>query len=364
MYKGVIAFIGLQLTALAIVGLYPPLVNYLPNRVSFLSETAPPPRNPKLQYCLENYVGTQLEGDTTLSKLVADAKQMDLSVLPSDLAKDLTKGFESGEEALVSIQAAFDAEVAVAGAADVYRPKQIVVRRIEKQIRQLEAEAEELKKLSGRMRDESEAEKRAEMEAEREHLLAEVEELRGTIPDTWEEVHDNFAALTKAEQTARTSYRRQADSAWGAPNEVLAVLDGNDAFAVLETPLRELRAFIETTPEAEAFETVDALEDKFSDVEGAGDIKSALGKAERALKDKRNPDRVKALAEYDKALAEYEAQAEWRVAADAQLRPQLNTYLDGIRGTLGIRQQERLTREQALFMASCNAKHRDISLNF
>ena len=41
MYKGVIAFIGLQIAALVIVGLFPPLVNYLPKRVSLLSETAP-----------------------------------------------------------------------------------------------------------------------------------------------------------------------------------------------------------------------------------------------------------------------------------------------------------------------------------
>ena len=59
MYKGVIAFISLQLIALVIVGLYPPLVNYLPNRVSMLGETAPPPRNPKLQTCIEGYVKNQ-----------------------------------------------------------------------------------------------------------------------------------------------------------------------------------------------------------------------------------------------------------------------------------------------------------------
>ncbi len=364
MYKGVIMFIVLQLSALGIVGLYPPLVNYLPNRVSFLSDTAPPPRNPKLQYCIEEYVGTQLGDTSVLTKVLADGKAMDLSVLPASMAKDLTKGFESGEAALVSINDAFTAEKAVTAAADEYRPQQVVVRRIEKQIRQLEEEAAEITKLSARMRSEAEAEKRAEMEAETAALLAEVEHLRGTVPETWEPVHDNFAKLTTAEQKARTSYRRQADAAWEAPNEVLAVLDGNDAFAALEQELRDLRAFIEVTPEADAFETVDALEDKFADIEGAGDIKSALGKAERALKDKRNPDRVKALAEYDKALAEYEAQAAWRAEANSTLRPQLVAYLDGIRGTLGIRQQDRLTREQALFMASCNAKHRDISLNF
>ena len=54
MYKGVIPFITLQLIALGIVGYTPQLVNYLPNRLSFTSETAPPPRNPKLQYCLQS----------------------------------------------------------------------------------------------------------------------------------------------------------------------------------------------------------------------------------------------------------------------------------------------------------------------
>ena len=35
-----------------------------------------------------------------------------------------------------------------------------------------------------------------------------------------------------------------------------------------------------------------------------------------------------------------------------------------MRGTIGIRQQKRLSRDQALYVASCNAHHRDLSLNF
>lgn len=364
MYKGVIAFIALQLSALAIVGLYPPLVNYLPNRVSFLGETAPPPRNPKLQYCIQEYVGTQITGSGPLSIALANASSVDPSVLPSKLAEDLTEGFQSGNEATASLQAGFDAEVAVNAAADEYRPKQIVVRSIEKKIRLIEEDTGDLKVRIGRLRSEDEAKERAGLEERRDGMLAEIEELRAQIPDTWEAVHDNFAMLTQAEQKARDTFQRQADDAWNAPVDVLAVLDSNDAFAVLEKPLRDLRAFIETTPEADAFETVDALEDKFSDVEGASAIKSALGKAERALKNKRNPDREEALAEYDKALAEYEEQAVWRAKAETALRPQLTAYLEGIRGTLGLRSQDRLNREQALFMAKCNAVHRDISLNF
>ena len=56
MYKGVIPLIGLQLLALVVVGLNPQMVNYLPNRVALTSETAPPPLNPRLQYCMEEYV--------------------------------------------------------------------------------------------------------------------------------------------------------------------------------------------------------------------------------------------------------------------------------------------------------------------
>ncbi len=63
MYKGVIAFITLQLIALTIVGFYPPLVNYLPNRSSFLSDSAPPPRNPRLQFCLDQFVMEKIDAD-------------------------------------------------------------------------------------------------------------------------------------------------------------------------------------------------------------------------------------------------------------------------------------------------------------
>ncbi len=364
MYKGVIAFISLQLAALAIVGLYPPLVNYLPNRVSFLSETAPPPRNPKLQYCVEQYVGERIAGGDNVSAALATAQGLDLSVLPKSMAKDLTKGFESGVEALASLDAAFAAERAVADAADAYRPQQQLVRGIEKQIRKIDDEVKELNIRIGRLRDASEAAEKARLEVQRDDMLAEIDHLRREIPESWEGVHSEFAKLTQAEQKARTTYRRQADGAWAAPVEVLAVLDGNANFAALEQELRDMRRFIETTPEAEAHEPVNELARKFGKVEGAGDVKSALSKARRFLKDKRKPNREKALKEYDKALTAYEEQVAWRASADAALRPHLSAYLDGIRGTLGLRQQERLTRQQGLYMASCNAKHRDISLNF
>jgi hypothetical protein len=54
----------------------------------------------------------------------------------------------------------------------------------------------------------------------------------------------------------------------------------------------------------------------------------------------------------------------WRLRAQEELLPDLREYKAAISGTIGLRQQPKLPREQALFVASCNSKHRDISLNF
>ena len=82
MYKGVIPFIILQLIALSIVGIYPTLVNYLPNRVSYLSENSPPPRNPKLQICIEEYIKEKyLNGNNEIKNSIEVFKNEDLSSL-------------------------------------------------------------------------------------------------------------------------------------------------------------------------------------------------------------------------------------------------------------------------------------------
>ena len=82
MYKGVIPFIALQLLALAIVGIYPTLVNYLPNRVSYLSENSPPPRNPKLQICIEDFINENyLNGNNEIKNSIEAFKNQNLSSL-------------------------------------------------------------------------------------------------------------------------------------------------------------------------------------------------------------------------------------------------------------------------------------------
>ncbi|MEM7269288.1 MAG: TRAP transporter large permease subunit, partial [Pseudomonadota bacterium] len=357
MYKGVIAFICLQLLALVIVGLYPQLVNYLPNRVSFTGESAPPPRNPKLQYCMEQYVGDQLASSSATVDAIAAARGLDLSLLPDDLAKDLGEAFENADKAVATLGEAFVAEEAVNAAAVDYRPLLRKVRFLQKEIREAEAELKEVEKAAAREGGDPEAAKVRVAE-----LTEAIEGWRAEIPSNWDADYETFAKLTKAEATARNTYRRSADASYEGAQQMLLVLQGNDDFEALEGELRNLGDFIRSTPPADTLDTIKELEGKFSAIEGAGDVKSALGKARRELK-KKSPKLEKAFDNYDKALAEFETQVEWRAKA-AALAPGLQSYLSGIAPTIGARQQQRLNEEQALFLASCTAGHRDLSLNF
>ena len=67
---------------------------------------------------------------------------------------------------------------------------------------------------------------------------------------------------------------------------------------------------------------------------------------------------------FDQALERFRAELAWRSRAATELAPGLAAYDLAIRDTIGVRQQDRLTGEQASALSGCLAVHRDISLNF
>src|SRR6056297_3269170 len=152
MYKGVIAFITLQLAGLAVVGVYPPLVNYLPQRTSLLSETAPPPRNPRLQACIEDYLVARIEtGEAEVRDAVAEVRRLDLSYLPEDMREDLTESFDQAERAVRLLIEADEAAGRVDEAAVPFKPLLVEVRGLERDIRAVEAEIEETETTLSRL---------------------------------------------------------------------------------------------------------------------------------------------------------------------------------------------------------------------
>ncbi|MGB1852235.1 MAG: TRAP transporter large permease subunit, partial [Paracoccaceae bacterium] len=200
MYRGVIPFILLQLLALGIVGNYPQLVNYLPNRSNLLSESAPPPRNPRLQFCMDEFVGDQIAagGGATVAA-IEKAKRIDLSNLSAILADPIAESLEEADKALENLAQISVTSAAVKAAEDSYRPMLSKVRSIQKQLRRenehLKASEKELARLKG---DEF-AQRRAVLSTDIADTKAKIATLEGEIPGSWESEYETFSLLTAAE---------------------------------------------------------------------------------------------------------------------------------------------------------------------
>ncbi|WP_339632112.1 TRAP transporter large permease subunit [uncultured Sneathiella sp.] len=364
MYKGVIAFISLQLIALVVVGLYPPLVNYLPNRASLLSETAPPPRNPRLDYCVDKYIQDQfITQGVAINSAIAEARQLNLDYLPDRLKTNLEQSFDAAEEAPALMAQAWEADDRINDAVVDYLPVQQQVRRIEAEIREHDEEIRDLKTTIGRMRSEDQVaakqklqDKVAELEAERELLVAE-------IPADWKETYKSFKALLKEETILSGKFRRVAGDGYKPVAEIVATLKDNAAYAELQSGLMQIRSDLADADAEQLVASIEDLSSRAGNVEGASDIASGLSKVRRSLRND-TPDFEKAMEDMAEVVADYEAQLDWRNQAEINMLPTLERYEMAIRGTLGLREQRKLDDEQALFVASCQSDHRDVSHYF
>jgi len=106
-------------------------------------------------------------------------------------------------------------------------------------------------------------------------------------------------------------------------------------------------------------EDVRAEQRVLRDLPGASGVTGALRDLGRALEARgAGPE---AAAE---AVATTRAAAAWRADAAEALAPRLAALEELTRRSLGLREQPRLARPDALRVAGCLAQHRDVSLNF
>lgn len=365
MYKGVVPFILLQLLGLAVVGSYPPLVNYLPQRTSLLSESAPPPKNPKLQYCLEEFVSQKLSSEgTSVQFAFSEASKIDLSALPPQIAKKAKDAFSDGAKSIQSLELALISENDVRVASMSYRPQLRVVRRIERDLREKNVKLKLINQELNRLDDNSENTlDRKRLERDRDLLISDIEYLGNEFPADWDSVYNNFSSLVKAETKARQQYRRQADNAYGGIQEIMEIIDGYEELLLLKPEIVKLRDRIKNGDPTAVAEELKIVAKNVGVISGTSKIKSLLSKARKELRKKKIKE-DKVFGYYDKASEEYQNQLNWMLEARRTVYAGFDTYLESISDTLGARLQEKLPRTTALFITSCTAGHRDISLNF
>lgn len=362
MYKGVIPFIALQLLALVMVAFNPQLVNYLPSRISLLSETAPPPRSPALQYCVEEMLvrDVPVQRDRVLQRLQEIRAVTD--ALPAE-RRDTFEQAAAGYERSFALLSEFNSVSGrISAATPDYRPLHQEVSKIRREMSRLDSRIELLRQRMKVYRgDEPEA------VAGREQIEAQIAEIEASkassaalIPDSWDGAHSGFLALLKEEQNARMNFRRTSQQSYTAIRDLVLEIDASSTLEDFAQKVESLIALIGST-DTQTLETafVD-LESRIGAVPGAQSIRGALSSARRNLA--RSPDdaRQGAAAVADQIRQE----ASWRAAAKPDLLPPLAALEAETRNTLGLLEQPRLERPLALEVASCMAHHRDISLRF
>ena len=361
MYKGVIPFIGLQLIGLAIVGFNPSLVNYLPTKTFLSSETAPPPKNPRLQMCLENYLfdfydNNQAEFNRQLSLV----KNLDYSSMPKSMQKSLEKNLKTADSIFEFKDEIKSAKAQMAAASIAYKPIHTEVRTIERMIRQDEKKIKSLKLEARAIDDPS---KKAAIKEEIVAFQKNIAERKSLIPATWKQTNKDFKAITTRLNKARMQFRRKSDQAYSEVRMVINAVDAAPRLSQISDKLRTIKSQIQNNSLDTVLNDVKTVYSVLSKVPGANKAAKLLSKARRSLDGKKlNPK--KALSLIDDALLVIKSETKWRKGMLNGRYNKLVAFEGYTKNNLGLREQDRLTEEQVDMIVPCLAKHRNISLHF
>ncbi|MBP5855936.1 TRAP transporter large permease subunit [Marivibrio halodurans] len=369
MYKGVVPFIALQLLALVIVGSYPALVNYLPTRISLLSETAPPPKNPRLQACIEDYVSMRFSRDgDEIRAAIASAEGWDLTLLPEDLAGDVAEAINLAGQSFSAMEEARAESAHIEEAKIDYQPLRDEVRRLQsiasRDAELIEETGQELDNVKRYSPDQTQ--RIAELEEELESLKADREAMLANIPPRWDEARADMKKLLAQEKRAYLNYRRTVDNAYEPIGVLKRTLRDGDALAAMREDVAALSQPVEAGDFASAEEDIGDVLAAVRELEGTNDLATLLSDMRRAIRESGSsaPDPEEALSLHGEAMTMLEDEIAWRSQAAEQLLPKVIAYDEAVRDTIGLRLLERLPRRVALYVADCNSVHRDISVNF
>ncbi len=361
-YRGVVPFIVLQLMALGIVGFYPPLVNYLPTRTSLTGETAPPPRNPRLQACLEQHLFEQYDRDgEKIRASIGAAQKLDTGYLPKKVRGKLTGGMEKAARTFDLVAQVRRASAERIRFGETYKPLHTVIRRVNADERRIDREIREIRTTIRRMgRD-------ADGAAALRHEIEELTKLRARTearrPEGGKKMRRRYQTLEKTETRARRTYRRNVDDAYASVTTVREMLAKVAALEEAGARLKGLPEILQTQTAKKAGSAIREAERAFRKVPGTYDLRSGLSRA-RADARRGKSGKKRAGKRLNDVIALFEREVAWRTRAARELDRGLAAYEAVLRETIGVRQLERLPSRLAKPVAACMSNHRDISLSF
>ena len=362
-WKGVVPFIVLQLVGLGIVGFYPTLVNYLPARTYLTSHVAPPPMNPKLQHCLQEYkFAIYNNEEQKIRSAITDFQKKVPSNLPNDKLDIFEEHFENALLTFALVNKLQKTEKEYNLFAEDYRDLHFSVRKKQKKIRKIENKIEKSKSAIRNLEKDDLAEKN-KIELKIEDFKLEINEIKKQIPENWESKNKEFEILQKAKNTQTKRYKKNVDQAYDNLDQIAMFINDHENLNNLSSEINNLKKNIVNGDYENSISIIDSLFEKLGEIAGSEEIANRLDDL-YSLIDSEEKDLSKISdASYEVNML-FEKEIDWRKDAARNLMPELEKYNLVIKNNIGLRLQSRLTKEQAKMVARCNSIHRDISLNF
>ena len=359
-WKGASVFIILQLVGLGVVGYFPQLVNYLPLRSYYTSEVSPPPINPKLQECLIDYTYDKYDKNFSESLIITEKLiSNNLNFFPdnqmknfTDMVNNINLSKDLIDEVKLSRKIFHDYSLN-------YKPLHTKVRNIEKNIFKKLSKIEKIKK---EIRLETENEKIQNLENKIIELQNEIEEIRLTIPVKWKDENDNFNTILKNFNKTKLNYNKSVDGSYNDLQKFIEIFRDSENFALLENNFVDLINSV-NKEEKEIVEIIKDFERLFNPFKDTSDIRKPLKKVRKLLK-KNYDKKTEALDLINESKKLFLIEKNWRLKGSEVVLSDLIDLSNTGSETFGLRKQDKLNKEQAIYLASCKSVHEDISLYF
>ena len=362
-WKGVVPFIILQLVGLGIVGFYPSLVNYLPARTYLTSHVAPPPMNPKIQYCLQKYKFAIYNNDQQKIKTaILDFQEQVPSSLPADKQEIFEEHFENSLGTFALVKKLQKTEEEYNLFAENYKDLHFIVRKKQKKIIKIE---KKIKKLEAEIRNlyQGQSDAKNKINLKIENYKLEIDELNNEIPKEWKVQNKEFQVIHKSKNNQTRKYRKNVDQAYDNLQQIIMFINDHEKLKELSSEIKELKYNIDNKNYENSILIIDNLVKKLGKISGTEAFANKLDDLKPVI-DNDVVDEQKLVEASSETLGLFNLEVSWRDDAKKNLLPELIKYNDVIKHNIGLRLQNRLTKEQAKFVARCNSVHRDISLNF
>ena len=362
-WKGVVPFIALQLIGLGIVGFYPSLVNYLPNRVYLTSNVAPPPMNPKLQYCLQEYKFANFE--TNGDQIKASINEFDdiiLANLPADKLSYFQRHVDNSKYSFELVDDVKSAQSIYDDYAVDYRDLHFKTRKKQKKIIKLNKKIDKFKAEIRNLDDEDVSDKNKILQ-KIENVKLEIEEIKNTIPQEWKSKNDEFNKINKAKNLAVKKYKKTVDNAYEDLLLIKEFINHGEKLEELSQDMKLLKSKIDNRGYIDAIEFIDNIFEKVGEISGSDEFADKLDYL-ITLMDEDEVDFEKLQSSANDTYVLFQQEIDWRKNFKKKHMDTINAHDKIISETIGLRLQSKLTKEQAIYVSRCNSIHRDISLNF